>query len=124
MLRVGPLRRPRDRRRGSVVEVTGGREALVARNRALVLENLELADAFVASHAELVDWVRPNASPIGFPRFRVPDTYAFCERLAADAGVLLLPGEVYDAAGHVRIGLGRVGAADAFARLAAYVSAL
>ena len=100
------------------------RERLVVRNRALVLENLELADAFVASHAELVDWVRPNASPIGFPRFRVPDTYAFCERLAADAGVLLLPGEVYDAAGHVRIGLGRVGAADAFARLAAYVSAL
>ena len=45
---------------------------------------------------------------------------------AAEEGIfaLLLPGEVYDAAGHVRFGLGRVGAADAFARLGTYVSTL
>ena len=83
------------------------REQLVERNRRLVLENLELADRFVEEHADLVDWARPNASPIGFPRLRVPDTQAFCERLAAEAGVLLLPGEVYDEPGHVRLGLGR-----------------
>ena len=43
------------------------REHLVERNLALVLANLELADAFVASHAELVDWVRPNARPDRVP---------------------------------------------------------
>jgi aspartate/methionine/tyrosine aminotransferase len=94
------------------------RERLVERNRALVLENLALADAFVAAHADRMDWVRPSASPIGFPRLRVPDTLAFCERLAAEAGVLLLPGEVYDVPGHVRLGLGRRRAAEAFDRLA------
>jgi aspartate/methionine/tyrosine aminotransferase len=97
------------------------RDRLVERNRALVLENLALADEFVAAHPALVDWARPTASPIGFPRLRVPDTQAFCERLATDAGVLLLPGEVYDEPGHVRFGLGRLGAAEAFARLAQFV---
>ena len=100
------------------------RERLVERNRALVLENLALADAFVDAHAELLDWVRPSASPIGFPRLRVPDTRAFCERLAAEAGVLLLPGDVYDLPGHVRLGLGRRGAAEAFARLERYLAAV
>ena len=70
-----------------------------------------------------MDWVRPDASPIGFPRLRVPDTHAFCERLAADAGVLLLPGEVYDVPGHVRLGLGRRGAARGVRRLERFLAA-
>jgi aspartate/methionine/tyrosine aminotransferase len=98
------------------------REGLIERNRALVLGNLALADAFVERHAGRVDWVRPTASPIGFPRLEVGDTHAFCERLAADAGVLLLPGEVYDVPGHVRLGLGRLGAAEAFARLDGFLA--
>ena len=98
------------------------RERLVERNRRLVLENLELADRFVEDHADVVDWARPNASPIGFPRLRVPDTRAFCEQLAEAAGVLLLPGEVYDQPGHVRFGLGRLGTAEAFARLSGFVA--
>jgi len=36
--------------------------------------------------------------------------------------VLLLPGEVYDEPGHVRFGLGRLGAAEAFTRLSAFVA--
>lgn len=99
------------------------RERFVERNRTLVLENLALADAFLAAHAERLDWVRPDASPIGFPRLRMPDTLAFCERVAAEAGVLLLPGEVYDQPGHVRLGLGRRGAAEAFDRLGRFLAA-
>ena len=93
------------------------REGLVERNRSLVLGNLTLADAFVERHGGRVDWVRPTASPVGFPRLRVDDTQAFCERLAAEADLLLHPGEVYDEPGHVRFGLGRLGAAQAFERL-------
>jgi aspartate/methionine/tyrosine aminotransferase len=97
------------------------RKGFVERNRRLVLDNLALADAFVERHAELIDWVRPSASPIGFPRLQVSDTQGFCAALAADAGVLLLPGEVYDEPGHVRLGLGRVGVPEALARLADYL---
>jgi aspartate/methionine/tyrosine aminotransferase len=99
------------------------RERFVERNRALVLDNLALADGFVERHPDLVDWVRPTASPIGFPRLAVRDTQAFCETLAADAGVLLLPGEVYDVVGHVRLGLGRSGVPEALERLERYVAA-
>jgi len=99
------------------------RKGLVERNRRLVLDNLALADAFIERHAELIDWVRPSASPIGFPRLHVSDTHAFCEALAAEAGVLLLPGEVYDEPGHVRLRLGRVGVPEALARLEGYVGA-
>ena len=75
-----------------------------------------LLDAFVERHAERFSWVRPTASPIGFPRFDgVDDTSGFCERLVADAGVLLLPGEVYDEPGHVRIGFGRSSMPEALA---------
>jgi len=98
------------------------RERLVERNRGLVLGNLALADAFVERHDELIEWVRPDASPIGFPRLAVPDTLSFCEALAAEAGVLLLPGEVYDVPGHVRLGLGRVGVPEALDRLERYVA--
>ena len=51
--------------------------------------------------------MRPRASAIGFPRVTgVSNVTAFCERLAK-AGVLLLPGSVYDEPGHVRVGFGR-----------------
>jgi aspartate/methionine/tyrosine aminotransferase len=51
--------------------------------------------------------VRPTAGPIGFPVVRgIADVDALCETLA-NAGVLLLPGSVYDEPRHVRVGFGR-----------------
>jgi aspartate/methionine/tyrosine aminotransferase len=98
------------------------RELFVRRSRGLVLDNLALADTFVERHPEVIEWVRPAASPIGFPRLDVGDTQAFCEALAADAGVLLLPGEVYDEPGHARLGLGRLHVPEAFERLERYIA--
>ena len=47
------------------------------------------------------------AGPIGFPRLRgVADVDGLCETLAK-AGVLLLPGSVYDEPRHARVGFGR-----------------
>ena len=99
------------------------RERFVERSRAIVLDNLAVADAFVERHADRLEWVRPTASPIGFPLLRVEDTRRFCERLARDVGVLLLPGEVYGELCHVRFGLGRLDAPEAFARLDAVLDA-
>jgi aspartate/methionine/tyrosine aminotransferase len=83
------------------------RDVLTRRNHAIVERNLPLLDDFFAHHEDTFEWVRPTASPIGFPRVTgVGDVERFCERLAA-AGVLLLPGAVYDEPGHVRVGFGR-----------------
>jgi len=89
------------------------REVLTERNHAIVARNLPLLDDFIARHQDTFEWVRPTASPIGFPRVKnVGDVEHFCERLAA-AGVLLLPGAVYDEPDHVRMGYGRANMPEA-----------
>ena len=89
------------------------RERLLERNLTLVARNLTLLDAFLERHADSFRWVRPTASPIGFPRVTgLGDLDALCARLAA-AGVLLLPGSVYDVPDHVRVGFGRASLPEA-----------
>jgi aspartate/methionine/tyrosine aminotransferase len=90
---------------------------LLDRNREIVRANLDLLDGFLARHAATFDWVRPLAGPIGFPRVTgAGDVDALCARLAA-AGVLLLPGSVYDEPDHVRLGFGRANLPEALAVL-------
>jgi aspartate/methionine/tyrosine aminotransferase len=93
------------------------RQVLLDRNLGLVQRNLARLEAFFDTHRETFDWLRPSASPIGFPRVRgVGDVDRFCDRLTA-RGVLLLPGSVYDEPGHVRVGFGRANLPEALAAL-------
>ncbi len=99
------------------------REVLLDRNRAIVRRNLQILDSFFERHAGTFAWTRPTASPIGFPRVSgAGDVATYCERLA-EAGVLLLPGAVYDEPGHVRIGFGRADMPKALEVLAANMPA-
>lgn len=94
------------------------RDVLAERNRSIIAANLPLLDAFFERRADRFAWVRPSASPIGFPRVHgVDETTALCERLVAETGVLLLPGGVYDEPGHVRVGFGRANMPEALALL-------
>ena len=98
------------------------RHTLADRNRAIVLANLPLLDAFLGRHADQFSWTRPTASPIGFPRLHgVEDATGFCERVVAEAGVLLLPGAVYDEPDHVRIGFGRANMPEALDRFERWI---
>jgi aspartate/methionine/tyrosine aminotransferase len=93
------------------------RGELLVRNGGIVRRNLEVLDGFFSRHAELFEWVRPVASPIGFPRVSgLGDVDRLCETLAA-AGVLLLPGSVYDEPLHVRVGFGRANMPEGLAVL-------
>jgi aspartate/methionine/tyrosine aminotransferase len=93
------------------------RGKLLARNSAIVRRNLGLLDGFFSRHAAAFEWVRPVASPIGFPRVHgLGDVDRLCERLA-EAGVLLLPGSVFDEPDHVRFGFGRANLPEALAVL-------
>jgi len=97
-------------------------ERLVERSRTLVLANLPLLDAFLARRSELFEWVRPDAGPVGFPRVRADvEVEPWCETIAERAGVLLLPGAVYDQPRHVRMGFGRANLAQALERLDRYL---
>jgi aspartate/methionine/tyrosine aminotransferase len=99
------------------------RQVLLDRNLAIVRRNLAVLDGFFERHAGNFAWIRPTASPIGFPRVTgIGDLARYCAQLAG-TGVLLLPGEVYDEPGHVRIGFGRANMPDALRLLEANLSA-
>lgn len=99
------------------------RRPLLDRNRRIVEGNPRLLDAFLDRHQDTFAWVRPTASPIGFPRVhRVADVEALCRELTG-AGVLLLPGSVYDEPRHVRIGYGRANLSEALTVLDQQITA-
>lgn len=91
---------------------------LIGASRRLVLENLPLLDDFLGRRGDLFAWTRPTAGPIGFARVLADvDVHDWCESIARDAGVLLLPGTVYGVPDHVRLGFGRANLAEALERL-------
>jgi aspartate/methionine/tyrosine aminotransferase len=99
------------------------RQKFIQRNLQIVLGNLRLLSAFFARHTKMFDWTAPNASTIGFARFKPDeDVQAFCEQLVRRAGVLLLPGSVYDEPRHIRFGYGRKNMREALAELETWMT--
>jgi aspartate/methionine/tyrosine aminotransferase len=81
---------------------------LVNRNRAIIQNNLSLADDFFARWPDLFTWRRPLAGSVALAGIATESATAYCHQLAADAGVLLLPGAYLGYADQfVRFGLGR-----------------
>lgn len=98
-------------------------ERLVARCRAIVGQNRPLVEAFASRHAERFAWRAPLAGPIAFARFHSGDASAFCERLAREAGVMLLPASVFEwGESHVRFGFGRRSLPQALEALERYLN--
>jgi len=94
------------------------RASIVRRNLGIIRDNLARLDDFFARRRDRFEWSAPDAGPVGFPRLLGEDVEAFCERLAREASVLLLPGTVFDdAENRFRIGFGRRNLPQALARL-------
>ena len=101
------------------------RHILLDRNRKIVHQNLPLLEAFLERQAHLLTWVKPNASPIGFPKVHgIKNVEAFCQEIVEKTGVLLLPGSVYDQPDHIRIGYGRANMPEALGILETYLDGL
>jgi aspartate/methionine/tyrosine aminotransferase len=81
---------------------------LIDRNRTIIQDNLALAEAFFARWPELFTWRRPLAGSVVLVGIATESATAYCHQLAAEAGVLLLPGAYLGYADQfVRLGLGR-----------------
>jgi aspartate/methionine/tyrosine aminotransferase len=99
------------------------RQKLIARNMGIIKSNLEIVDDFVTRHSSLFSWVRPAAGSMGFPKLLKGDIDNFCDDLVKKAGVLLLPGSMYDdSSNHFRIGLGRKNLPQAVEKWDEYLS--
>jgi aspartate/methionine/tyrosine aminotransferase len=67
-------------------------DRLAERSRRIVWDNLALAEPFFARWRSVFRWNRPQAGSVAFVGLRNGSARAFCERLLAERGVLLLPG--------------------------------
>ena len=104
------------------------RETLLARNCAIVDENLPKWETFFARHPDLFDWRRPDGSCMAFPRYKGPEgVEEFCRSLVEDSGVLLLPSTIYSSelsptpTDRFRLGFGRTGLDEGLSALDAHV---
>ncbi len=104
------------------------REQIIARNCAIVDENLPKWDTFFASHPDLFEWNRPDGSCMGFPRYLGGDVEQFCTSLVEESGVLLLPSTIYRSelsepvTDRFRLGYGRRGLDDGLAAMTAHIA--
>jgi aspartate/methionine/tyrosine aminotransferase len=100
-------------------------DRLLARSMGIVRANLGLLDEFFAEQAGWIEWVRPRASTVGFPRLRDDlDADRFAAALVEAEGVLLLPGSVFGHPGdHLRLGFGRRDLPEALAGLVRFAKA-
>ena len=104
------------------------RDQILARNCAIVDENLPKWDAFFARHPDLFEWQRPDGSCMGFPRYKGGEgVEAFCQSLVQDSGVLLLPSTIYSSdlgptpTDRFRLGYGRTGLDEGLAAMEAHI---
>jgi len=98
------------------------RQVLIERNLGIVRRNLPLLETFFQEHANLFEWMKPDASPMCFPLFKgAPSASQFCDDVVRDIHVMLLPGSVYDEPRHIRFGYGRKNMPEALVRLSSYL---
>jgi aspartate/methionine/tyrosine aminotransferase len=99
------------------------RSTLANRNLEIIKSNITIIDELFTRHSSLFTWHRPKAGSMGFPKLLKGDVESFCDDLVKKAGVLLLPGSVYDDThNHFRLGLGRKNLPQAVDRLETYLS--
>ncbi len=99
------------------------RQKLVERNVGIIKSNLETVHEFLGRHADKFSWRPPRAGSMAFPHYLGGSVDAFCDKLVRDAGVLLLPGSMYDEhENHFRLGLGRKNLPEAVGRLEEFLA--
>ena len=99
------------------------RQKFIDRSLQIVLRNLRQLSAFFGRHPNLFDWTPPNASTIGFAHYKGrQNVQDFCDQLVREAGVLLLPGTVYDEPHYIRFGYGRRNMPESLAQFESWLA--
>jgi aspartate/methionine/tyrosine aminotransferase len=88
------------------VHALANRPAILARLEDVARANLALLDEFMNTHGSSIGWIRPAGGTVAFPwRLDGRDARPMCEALARE-GVLVAPGDCFDAGPHFRVGFG------------------
>jgi aspartate/methionine/tyrosine aminotransferase len=85
------------------------RDAVLGKTLAAATRNLQLLDRFMAEHRDALDWIRPEGGMTAFPWLVSGENdRAFCQA-ATEHGILLAPGDCFDAPSHFRLGFAAAG---------------
>ena len=95
---------------------------LFERSRGIIRANLGLAEPFMARHADLFGWRRPQAGPVAFVRLEEGSAREFADRARRGCGALLVPSPLFDFGdSHLRFGLGRADFEEGLAALEGFL---
>lgn len=83
------------------------REAILARTRAILRNNLPLLERWIHTHDDIFSYIPPLAGAIAFIRYRLPiSSTALMNRVRRDRSVLIMPGAHFGMGRYIRIGYG------------------
>ena len=85
------------------------RGVVLGRAQEVATRNLKLLERFIADHRDVLDWIPPQGGMTAFPWLVSGESARpFCQA-AAEHGILLAPGDCFDAPSHFRLGFAAAG---------------
>src|SRR6266851_1310800 len=99
------------------------RNIVLGKTQETATQNLRQLAAFMGEHRETLGWISPRGGMTAFPWLASGEnSRAFC-RAAAEQGILLAPGDCFDAPSHFRLGFAAITDKfpDALVRLGEFV---
>ena len=85
------------------------RDVVLGKTQAVATRNLQLLDRFMTEHHEVLGWIPPRGGMTAFPwLISGENERPFCQA-ATERGILLAPGDCFDAPSHFRLGFAAAG---------------
>jgi aspartate/methionine/tyrosine aminotransferase len=84
------------------------RDKIIDRNEAIISENLSIANAWFAKHADILSWSPPRGGLLALLRYNLDiPSLDLANKLAEQYSVMLAPGSAFGFEYHLRIGIGQ-----------------
>jgi aspartate/methionine/tyrosine aminotransferase len=84
------------------------RDQVVARNRAIVEQNLATAERWFTEHQDVVSWTPPRGGLLALLQYNLAlPSRELADRLASEYSVMLAPGSAFGFEYHLRLGIGQ-----------------
>jgi aspartate/methionine/tyrosine aminotransferase len=85
------------------------RDVVLGKAQETATRNLKLLERFMADHRDILGWIPPQGGMTAFPWLMSGENARpFCQA-AAERGILLAPGDCFDAPSHFRLGFAAAG---------------
>jgi aspartate/methionine/tyrosine aminotransferase len=99
------------------------RDKLQERSIQLIKNNLQLAESFFQRWPDTFVWRRPMAGSVALVKMNVPSVTTFANRMAEEAGILILPAITLGSDDqHMRMGFGRRAFGEALEQFEVYLN--